>query len=125
MVDSEIDVLSKYNILDKYVDKLTDRNVRSLLHSSPDKQKTIDMLLSKNVSLTDDNVRSLLHSSPDPQKTIDVLLSKNITLTDTNVYYLLRYSPDKQDTQQKIDMLKAKQQLSESKIKYKDYYNIK
>jgi hypothetical protein len=63
--------------------------------------------------------------SPDKQKTIDALLSKNVPLTDDNVSALLAYSPDKNATQQKIDMLKAKQQLSESKIKYKDYYNIK
>jgi len=71
----------------------------------------------------------LLFYSKDPQKTIDVLLSKGLSidkiLTDTNVRNLLYYSKDKKATQQKIDMLKAKQQLSESKIKYKDYYNIK
>jgi hypothetical protein len=114
-----IDVLLSKNV------PLTDTNVYYLLYNSPDKQKTIDVLLSKNVPLTDANVYNLLFYSPDPQKTIDVLLSKNVPLTDANVRRLLRNSPDKNATQQKIDMLKAKQQLSESKIKYKDYYNIK
>ena len=118
-----IDVLLSKNI------PLTDANVRELLFYSTDPQKTIDVLLSKGLStdkiLTDRNVSNLLVYSNDPQKTIDVLLSKNVPLTDTNVSELLYYSPDKQDTQQKIDMLKSKQQLSESKIKYKDYYNTK
>jgi len=114
-----IDVLLSKNV------PLTDDNVGSLLRYSPDKQKIIDVLLSKNVPLTDDNVGSLLYYSSDPQQTIDMLLSKNVPLTDTNVSNLLYYSPNERDTQQKIDMLKAKQQLSESKIKYKDYYNIK
>jgi len=108
---------------------LTDANVSRLLIYSPDKQKTIDVLLSKNVPLTDANVSKLLRYSPDKQKTIDMLLSKGLSidkiLTDTNVRNLLYYSKDKKATQQKIDMLKSKQQLSESKIKYKDYYNIK
>jgi hypothetical protein len=115
-------LLSKGLSIDKI---LTDANVVLLLVQSPDKQKTIDVLLSKNVPLTDANVSKLLIYSPDKQKTIDVLLSKNIPLTDTNVSDLLYYSKDKKATQQKIDMLKSKQQLSESKIKYKDYYNIK
>ena len=116
-----IDMLLSKNIT------LTDYNVYYLLQYSPDLQKIIDMLLSKGLSidniLTDSNVRSLLNNLPDKQKTIDVLFSKNVPLTEDNVYYLLGYSPDKQDTQQKIDMLKAKQQLSESKSKYTDYYS--
>jgi len=114
-----IDVLLSKNV------PLTDANVGSLLDDSKDPQKTIDVLLSKNVPLTDTNVYRLLVYSPDKQKTIDVLLSKNVPLTDANVSDLLYYSKDKKATQQKIDMLKSKQQLSESKIKYKDYYNIK
>jgi len=104
---------------------LTDKNVGSLLRYSKDPQQTIDMLLSKNIPLTDANVYNLLIHSPDRPNTIDVLLSKNVPLTGRNVHYLLYYSKDKKATQQKIDMLKSKQQLSESKIKYKDYYNIK
>jgi len=135
LTDTNVNILLRYStekqktidvLLSKNV-PLTDTNVSTLLSYSPDPQKTIDVLLSKGVSidkiLTD--VYYLLSYSPDPQKTIDVLLSNNVPLTDTNVNILLSYSKDKNATQQKIDMLKAKQQLSESKIKYKDYYNIK
>ena len=118
--EKTIDVLlSKGLSIDKI---LTDRNVSNLLFYSTDPQKTIDILLSKNITLTDLNVSNLLIYSTDKEKTIDVLLSKNVPLTDRNVNYLLSYSPDKQDTQQKIDMLKVKQKLSESKSKYTDYY---
>ena len=105
LVDSEMDVLIKYNILDKYIDKLSDDNIRDLLSSSNNKQQTIDLLLSKNVPLTDKNVYSLLQYSPDTQKTIDLLLSKNVPLTDNNVSNLLQYSLDKQKF---IDFLLSK-----------------
>ena len=100
LVGSEMDVLIKYNILDKYIDKLSDNNVYSLLQSSKDKQQTIEFLLSKGMSidkiLTDYNVRDLLNYSTDKQKIIDTLLIKNVPLTDNNVYNLLQNSKDKQ-----------------------------
>ena len=106
LVDSEMDVLIKYNILDKYIDKLSDDNIRDLLSSSNNKQQTIDLLLSKNVPLTDNNVSNLLQYSLDKQKFIDFLLSKGLSidkiLTNDVVYSLLR---DSNNLQQTINVL--------------------
>ena len=105
LVDSEMDVLIKYNILDKYIDKLSDANIRDLLNYSNNKQQTINVLFNKNVPLTDKNVKTLLQYSPNKQQTIEFLLSKNIPLTDHNIFMLLHYSTNKQQT---IDLLLSK-----------------
>ena len=103
--NSELDVLDKYNIWDTYIDKLTSDNIENLLSYSTDPQKTIDVLLNKNVQLTSDNANILLVYSDDPQKTVDVLLNKNVPLTDAYVSNLLTFSTDKQTT---IDFLLSK-----------------
>ena len=126
---SEIDVLYKYGILD--VSKLTDDKVEDMIRHSQNKQKTIDMLLNVNVPLTYSNVKNLLLYSRDTQPTIDILLSKNVQLTDKNVSRLIW---DKLSTNQQRDRynalivkqlgaLKLKQQLSETKFKYRDFFS--
>jgi len=109
------------------IDKiLTTDIVTTLLYDSNNLQQTIDLFLSKganiNKILIGDIVYFLLRNSKNKQQTIDLFLSKNIPLTDKNVEVLLQYSPNKPDTQRKIDALKAKQQLSESKFRYRDFF---
>jgi predicted adenine nucleotide alpha hydrolase (AANH) superfamily ATPase len=100
-----IDVLLSKNV------PLTDENVKNLVHysSDTDRQKTIDALLNKGISIdklfTDKNVKYLLMYSTNQQETIDVLLSKNVPLTDENVKNLFRYSSDQQEM---IDVLLSK-----------------
>ena len=105
---------------------LTDHIVYFLIRNSNNLQKTIDLFLRNGLIidkiLTGDVVYSLLNYSTDKQKTIEFLLSKNVPLTDNNVENLLQYSPNKPDTQLKINALKAKQQLSESKFRYRDFF---
>ena len=140
LVNSELDILNKYNILNKHVDKLTANNVAKLL-SSPTNlhgvQQTIDIMLNSgldiNKILTANNVDKLLRTfSPSihlRQRTIDILLNKNIPLTDRNVAVLINYSTPQQ--RQRINALKAKQlgalklkqQLSETKFKYRDFFS--
>jgi hypothetical protein len=126
--DSEIDVLHKYGILD--VSKLTDDKVKDMIRNSQNKQKTIDMLLNANVPLTYSNVENLLRNSLDTQPTIDTLLSKNIDLTDKNMSSLIwSYCTNQQKKRyndlivKQLGALKLKQQLSETKFKYRDFYS--
>ena len=198
LVNSELDILNKYNILNKHVDKLTDTNVEELLYSSPNIQHNIDIMLNIgldiNKILTANNVKRLLSSSTNlqqtidfmlnngldinkiltannvakllssptnlhgvqqtidimlnsgldinkiltannvdkllrtfspsiqlRQRTIDILLNKNIPLTDRNVAVLNNYSTPQQ--RQRINALKLKQQLSETKFKYRDFFS--
>ena len=125
---SEIDVLHKYGILD--VSKLTDDKVEDMISDSQNKQKTIDMLLNVNVPLTHENVKNLLNYSTNRQQTIDILLSKNVPLTDKNVSDLIWSYCTNQQKQRFNDLkvkqlgaLKLKQQLSETKFKYRDFYS--
>ena len=109
------------------IDKiLTTDIVTTLLYNSNNLQQTIDLFLSKggniNKILIGDIVYILLRNSKNKQQTIDLFLSKNIPLTDKNAEVLLQYSPNKPNTQRKIDALKAKQQLSESKFRYRDFF---
>ena len=132
LVNSELDILNKYNILNKHVDKLTANNVAKLL-SSPTNlhgvQQTIDIMLNSgldiNKILTANNVDKLLRTfSPSihlRQRTIDILLNKNIPLTDRNVAVLNNYATSQQ--RQRINALKLKQQLSETKFKYRDFFS--
>ncbi len=117
----------------KTVDTLFNKNVPlrwgnvvgNLLAASTDKQKTIDTLFNKNVPLTDDNVYGLLRYSTDKQKTIDTLLNINVPLTYSNVKWLLSYLPNTpagRKLKRKIDALKLKQQLSETKFRYRDFF---
>ena len=111
---------------------LTANNVAKLL-SSPTNlhgvQQTIDIMLNSgldiNKILTANNVDKLLRTfSPSiqlRQRTIDILLNKNIPLTDRNVAVLINYSTPQQ--RQRINALKLKQQLSETKFKYRDFYS--
>ena len=125
---SEIDVLYKYGILD--VSKLTDDKVEDMIRDSQNMQKTIDMLLNVNVPLTYSNVKNLLLYSRDTQPTIDILLSKNVPLTDKNVSDLIWSYCTNQQKQRFNDLkvkqlgaLKLKQQLSETKFKYRDFFS--
>lgn len=109
---------------------LTDENVRNLLLYSSNVQKTIDTMLSKNVPLTYSNVENLLIKSLDKQPTIDTLLSKNVPLTDKNVSDLIwDYCTNQQKKRfndlkvKQLGALKLKQQLSETKFKYRDFYS--
>ena len=126
---SEIDVLYKYGMLDG--SKLTDDKVEDMIRDSQNMQKTINILLNVNVPLTYSNVKNLLLYSRDTQPTIDILLSKNVQLTDKNVSRLIW---DKLSTNQQRDRynalivkqlgaLKLKQQLSETKFKYRDFFS--
>ena len=118
-IQTTIDTLFDKNV------ELTDDVVNNLIYYSPDKQKTIDILLNKNLPLTDRNVWSLLYHATDKQKTIDTLLNKNIPLTDRNVKSLVDYLPTKlaqRELKRKIDALKLKQQLSETKFRYRDFF---
>jgi len=125
---SEIDVLHKYGILD--VSKLTDDKVEDMISNSQNKQKTIGILLDANVPLTYSNVKNLLLYSSNEQKTIDTLLSKNIDLTDKNMSSLIwSYCTNQQRIKyndlivKQLGALKLKQQLSETKFKYRDFYS--
>ena len=98
---------------------------------STDTQKTVDALLNNNIALTNKNVNMLLYYSTDPDKTIDTLLNKNVPITDDNVESFYTYSktnlysktdPDAQKLKRKIDALELKQQLSETKFRYRDFY---
>ena len=140
LVNSELDILNKYNILNKHVDKLTANNVAKLL-SSPTNlhgvQQTIDIMLNSgldiNKILTANNVDKLLRTfSPSiqlRQRTIDILLNKNIPLTDRNVAVLNNYSTPQQRQRinalkvKQLGALKLKQQLSETKFKYRDFFS--
>lgn len=109
---------------------LTDSNVNNLLLYSRNRQKTIDTLLSKNIPLTHSNVEKLLNYSTNKQKTIDDLLNKNIPLTDSNIASLiwnLSTNPQKQRFNalkvKQLSALKLKQQLSETKFKYRDFFS--
>ena len=121
LVNSELDVLNKYKILNKYVDKLTDANVEELFRTSPNIQQTIDILLNNGLDInkiwTNRNVEELFKTSPNIQQTIDTLLNSgldiNKILTNRNVEGLidkavsrpnqvLRTSPNIQQT---IDIL--------------------
>jgi hypothetical protein len=150
LVNSELDILNKYNILNKYVDKLTDDNVQKLLMSSLNLkgvQETIDILLNSgldiNKILTANNVQKLLsYHTPNiqlRQRTIDILLNKNVPLTDEKVSYLIwSYCTNEQQKQRfralkekqlsalkekQLSALKLNQQLSETKFKYRDFYS--
>jgi hypothetical protein len=125
---SEIDVLHKYGILD--VSKLTDDKVNDMISNSQNKQKTVDVLLNANVPLTYSNVDNLLSYSRDTQPTIDTLLNKNIDLTDKNMSSLIwSYCTNQQKKRyndlivKQLGALKLKQQLSETKFKYRDFYS--
>lgn len=101
---------------------LTNKNVDTFLEFSSDRQRTIEILLSKNISLTDRNLGLLMMYSSDRHKLIDMLLNKNVNLTASNVNLFMRYSSDTQETKRKIDALKLKQQLSETKFRYREFY---
>ena len=126
--DSEINVLHKYGILD--VSKLTDDKVEDMISNSQNKQKTIGILLDTNVPLTYSNVDNLLSYSRDTQPTIDTLLNKNIDLTDKKMSSLIwSYCTNQQRIKyndlivKQLGALKLKQQLSETKFKYRDFYS--
>lgn len=128
--NSEIDVLHKYGILD--VSKLTDDKVEDMIRGSQNMQKTIDILLNVNVPLTYSNVKNLLlYSRNKEQQTIDTLLSKNVPLTDKNVSSLIwdKLSTNQQKQRfnalkvKQLGALKLKQQLSETKFKYRDFFS--
>jgi hypothetical protein len=126
--DSEINVLHKYGILD--VSKLTDDKVKDMISNSQNRQKTIGMLLDANVPLTYSNVKNLLLYSRNEQPTIDTLLNKNIDLTDKNMSSLIwSYCTNQQRIKyndlivKQLGALKLKQQLSETKFKYRDFYS--
>jgi hypothetical protein len=101
---------------------LTNKNVETFLEFSSDRQRTIEILLSKNVSLTDRNVKLFMIYSSDRDGLIDMLLSKNVPLTDSNVDLFMSRTSDYDKTRQKIYMLKLKQQLSEIKFNYREFY---
>jgi hypothetical protein len=132
--DNVLTLLAKSTDVQKTIDTmlnknvpLTTNNVWHLLKYSSYKQKTIDKLLNNNIALTDDNVESLLKHSPDKQQMIDTLLNKNVPLTYRNVKWLLHYLPNTpagRKLKQKIDALKLKQQLSETKFRYRDFIKI-
>lgn len=128
--NSEIDVLHKYGILD--VSKLTDDKVEDMIRGSQNMQKTIDILLNVNVPLTYSNVKNLLlYSRNKEQQTIDTLLSKNVPLTDKNMSSLIwdKLSTNQQKQRfnalkvKQLGALKLKQQLSETKFKYRDFFS--
>ena len=140
-VNNELDILIKYNILNKHVDKLTSFNVDELflLYYSPNIQQTIDILLNSgldiNKILTARNVEKLLRVfSPNiqlRQRTIDILLNKNVPLTDKKVDSLIwaHCTNDQQKQrfnalkEKQLSALKLKQQLSETKFKYRDFFS--
>jgi hypothetical protein len=124
LVNSELDILNKYNILNKYVDKLTDANVEELFSTSPNIQQTIDMLLNSGLDInkiwTNRNVEGLidkaisrpnqvLRTSPNIQQTIDTLLNSgldiNKILTVRNVQKMLMSSLNLKGVQETIDIL--------------------
>ena len=124
LVNSELDVLNKYKILNKYVDKLTDANVEELFSTSPNIQQTIDMLLNSGLDInkiwTNRNVEGLidkaisrpnqvLRTSPNIQQTIDTLLNSgldiNKILTVRNVQKMLMSSLNLKGVQETIDIL--------------------
>ena len=164
--------------MNKYVDKLTNRNVEELfsqIRTSPNIQQTIDTLLNSgldinkiwtnrnvekflmsslnlkgvqetidillnsgldiNKILTANNVQKLLsYHTPNiqlRQRTIDILLNKNVPLTDEKVSSLIwSYCTNDQQKQRfkalkekQLGALKLKQQLSETKFKYRDFYS--
>ena len=128
---SEIDVLLSSGLLDG--SQLTDDNVYAILRNRAlTDAPPVDMLLNNNVPLTPENVKNLLHFSfRNKQHTIDILLSKNVQLTDKNVSRLIW---DELSTNQQRDRfnalkvkqlgaLKLKQQLSETKFKYRDFFS--
>jgi fibrillarin-like rRNA methylase len=113
------------------VSKLTDDKVKDMISNSQNRQKTIGMLLDANVPLTYSNVKNLLLYSRNTQPTIDTLLNKNIDLTDKNMSSLIwSYCDDNQQRKgyndlivKQLGALKLKQQLSETKFKYRDFYS--
>ena len=131
LVNSELDILNKYNILNKYVDKLTNRNVEELFRTSPNIQQTIDILLNNGLDInkiwTNRNVEKFLMSSLNlkgVQETIDILLNSgldiNKILTVNNVQKLLSYhTPNIQLRQRTIDILLNKNvPLTDEKVSY-------
>jgi hypothetical protein len=116
LVNSELDVLNKYKILNKYVDKLTDANVEELFRTSPNIQQTIDILLNSgldiNKILTNRNVEELfsqIRTSPNIQQTIDTLLNSGLDInkiwTNRNVEKFLMSSLNLKGVQETIDIL--------------------
>jgi hypothetical protein len=116
LVNSELDILNKYNILNKYVDKLTNANVEELFRTSPNIQQTIDILLNSgldiNKILTNRNVEELfsqIRTSPNIQQTIDTLLNSGLDInkiwTNRNVEEFLMSSLNLKGVQQTIDIL--------------------
>jgi hypothetical protein len=116
LVNSELDILNKYNILNKYVDKLTNRNVEELFRTSPNIQQTIDILLNSgldiNKILTNRNVEELfsqIRTSPNIQQTIDTLLNSGLDInkiwTNRNVEKFLMSSLNLKGVQETIDIL--------------------
>lgn len=112
-VNNELDILTKYNVLNKYVDKLNSFNVTLLfvLYSSSKiqlrqrtmlQQRTIDTLLSENVNLTDSE------------------LARTIWIHCTNDQQKQRFNALKE---KQLSALKLKQQLSETKFKYRDFFS--
>lgn len=127
---SEIDVLLSSGLLD--VSQLTDDNVYDILSNRALGANPVDMLLNNNVPLTPENVKNLLHYSfQNKQHTIDTLLSKNVPLTDSNVSRLIwdELSTNQQKHRfnalkmKQLSALKLKQQLSETKFKYRDFFS--
>jgi hypothetical protein len=107
--------------------KLYNNNVRSLIFNSPDTQKTIDAILTKNVELNYTNIYCLLYYSPDKQKTIDTILTKNVELTDNIVHKLINYSSDEDAVRKKINdlqRLQEQQQLKEEIRRIKSYRRL-
>ena len=88
------------------------------------------MLLDANVPLTYSNVKNLLLYSRNTQPTIDTLLNKNIDLTDKKMSSLIWDDCTNQQRIKYNDLivkqlgaLKLKQQLSETKFKYRDFFS--
>ena len=136
--DNVYDILSNRALRANPVDMLlnnnvplTPENVKNLVNYSPNKQHTIDTLLSKNVPLTPENVKNLVNYSPNKQQTIDTLLNNNVSLTDSNVSRLIwdELSTNQQKARfnalkvKQLGALKLKQQLSETKFKYRDFFS--
>ncbi len=122
------------------IDKiLTANNVEPLFWSSTnlkDVQQKIDIMLNSgfdiNKILTVNIVEHLLRVfSPVQQRTIDILLNKNVPLTDKKMASLIwaHCTNDQQKQrfnalkEKQLSALKLKQQLSETKFKYRDFFS--
>jgi hypothetical protein len=96
-IKNQNDILNIFEI--DSMEKLTDENIKDLLHSAKNKYEMAKLLGSENINkLTGDNVYYLLIHATNENEMVKILGSENINkLSDDNIYYLLHSAKNKDE----------------------------